>query len=485
MGAKRGLQRKRTSGTTPWSRVLVVAGVLLLTSGLEAQVTEGEDASQQRAVPAAWTGDSGVVIAVTDDAGSPVPGVTVELRLEEQSGGFAVQTDAEGRITVEGLAAGEWQIDLRREGFMLVTAYLRLDPGKDPELGFSSRQRTGTFWAPLNAVFLPTDLPLTSAASTGRRSAKATRKEADRVRKQARRDEERAERRQRRGQLARVVEPAEPPRARPVGSEDDSETPTAVQTRRDEAPPPRASPQPRPDVESEPAAGVETTPTVAQAQPEAGPEAGETAEPPPPEPAAAVAEAPAGPRLLPNPDLLPAGPCPECRPGEWSVSVQLTASARAGELPCDTSAATEISSLIPEVAAALDERTAQFAGALAARDENDLVRLFAVDASSDLGSRLRSTVSEASCLPIAVVIPKGSKYIGFRYQAGERRFMGECPPDQDCQVSQARWRGPPKIVETDSVTVVHGTFENLHPRREREARLTVYFVPPRGWLPPG
>ena len=446
--------------------------------------TPASDVPEQRAVPAAWTGDSGVVIAVTDDAGSPVPGVTVEMRLEEQSGGFAVQTSGDGRVTIEGLAAGEWQVDLRREGFMLITAYLRLDAGKDPELGFSSRQRTGTNWAPLNAVFLPTDVPVTSAAATGRRSPKATRRDIQRTRKQARKEEGRAERRQRRGQLARVVEEPAPPReaaAKPApATEQAQNTPTAdddgATDERRVASPSRDQPPTRDDAAAATARPTTLAPATAEAEPPPAPE---------PEPVVESPAAPVGPRLLPNPNLLPAGACPECRPGEWSVSVQVTAAVRDGELPCDASVSAPVADLAESVGAALDERTSAFAGALAASDENDLVRLFAADTSADLGRRLRRLARTSSCLPVAVVIPAGAKYIGFRYQAGERRFMGECPPDQECQISEARWLGAPEIVETESVTIVHGVFENLHRRREREPRLTVYFVPPRGWLPPG
>ena len=86
-----------------------------------------------------WSGANGFRVLVTDDAGRPVPEVTVVVRLAEadRSGGPPpMLTDGAGALEIRDLAAGEWEIQLRRQGFMIVNSYLRLEDGKRPQVGF-------------------------------------------------------------------------------------------------------------------------------------------------------------------------------------------------------------------------------------------------------------------------------------------------------------------------------------------------------------
>ncbi len=219
-----------------------------------------------------WEGEQGVNVVVTDEQGQPVSGVLVVFRFGEGGlRGPSLTTGDDGTALVEGLAAGEWQVDLRRESFMLVTSYLRLEPEKDPELAFSSRQRTGSYWAPLTVVFLAPGVDPGGGVGAGTVSPKKAAKQQAREERRLAKAAEREEKRFRRGRGARVV-------ASVVPSQGDAPQPT----RSSRAPAPRGR-------------------------------------------AAATG-------LVGDGDLLPAGACRECREGEWSLTTSIRVPA--GGAPC-------------------------------------------------------------------------------------------------------------------------------------------------------
>jgi hypothetical protein len=188
--------------------------------------------------------------------------------------------------------------------------------------------------------------------------------------------------------------------------------------------------------------------------------------------------------MLRNPDLLPAGACPECRLGEWSVTARAAAAITPETAFCRDAARGDLEALASTIARGLDPRTAVFAGALRAEDSNDVLRLLPAADRAEVARRLDALQTADSCPVVGVVLPAGARYIGFRYQVSERNTTSECLMGQDCQVGEAAWRGEPVVLATDSVTVVIGTFENRSRRRERTALLTAYFQPQRSWLPP-
>ena len=138
-----------------------------------------------------WSGGRAFRITVSDDAGQPVPEVRVIVRLAEadRSGGPPpLLTNDAGIAEVTGLAAGEWEVELMRQGFMIVNSYVRLEDGKRPQVGFTSSQRTGPFWAPMKVSYSSLGAA-TQAASAG--SARS-------MNRAQRRAERRAEQRERR-----------------------------------------------------------------------------------------------------------------------------------------------------------------------------------------------------------------------------------------------------------------------------------------------
>ncbi len=418
-----------------------------------------------------WSGDRAFRITVSDDAGQPVPEVRVIVRLAEadRSGGPPpLLTNDAGIAEVTGLAAGEWEVELMRQGFMIVNSYVRLEDGKRPEVGFTSSQRTGPFWAPMKVSYSSLGAA-TQAASAG---------SAQSMNRAQRRAERRAEQRERRLEgenVARVVEPPAveappaPPPAPPV-EEPAPAAPVVAVAQPEEPPPIVETPAPEPaEVVEQPAPEPEPVAVVEQPAPEPVPE---------PEPVVV--------RLLANPTLLRAGACPECAPGEWSVSSHWPAEARTGET---TACAADLAGRLERVAAiverSLPEEFRAYTGALASPEGNDVLRLLPPLIRAEVQELLIPVLDpERSCQVVGILLPRDARFVGFQYEAADLSARGGCLPEQPCDIGDARWRGNPVIHRHDHGTFVYGVFENLSRERPREANLKAYFRPPRGWLPP-
>ena len=436
-----------------------------------------------------WSGDHGIRVTVADDAGQPVPEVRVIVRLAEadRSGGPPpMLTNDQGVVEVTGLSAGEWEVELMRQGFMIVNSYLRLEDGKRPQVGFTSSQRTGPFWAPMHVSY----------SSLGAASATARAGSARAMNRAQRRAERRAEQRERRlqqGDVARVVEPPPAPAQEPVVvAEQPVPEPEAVAVVEQPAAEPESvavAEQPAQEPESiavvaQPAAAPE--PIVVAERPAPEPQPEDVAERPAPEPAPEPEPAPVVVRLLANPTLLPAGACPECAPGEWSVSSHWPAEPRTTETTaCAGDLAGRLERVAGTVEQSLPEEFLAYTGALASPEGNDVLRLLPPENRAEVQELLIPVLDpERSCQVIGVLLPSDVRFVGFQYEAADLSARGGCLPEQPCDIGDAGWRGNPVIHRHDHGTLVYGVFENLSPDTRREANLKVYFRPPRGWLPP-
>jgi len=390
-----------------------------------------------------WSGSNGFQVVVTDDAGQPLPGVTVMVFLAEpdRSGGPPpLLTDASGMAEVSGLSAGEWQVELRREGFMIVSSYLKLEDGKRPQVGFTSRQRTGPFWAPMNVGYSSLGVD-TAAVSAG--SARAM----TRAQRRAERRAEQRARRLRSENVARVVEPPPEPPEAPAAQ------PVAVAEQPVVDPP------------------VEKRPAAAAPEPAREPEA---------------AAEPEVVRLLPNRTLLRAGACPECGPGEWSVASNWPAEPRTAEtVACAPDLVERMERVAKIVEDSLPVRFRVYAGSLVEPTGNDVLRLLPGEVRTEVQELLGPILDpERSCQVLGIFLPHGARFIGFQYEVADLESRGSCLPEQPCEIGEAAWRGNPVIHSHQHGTFVYGVFENLSPERRREANFKAYFRPPRGWLPP-
>jgi hypothetical protein len=243
-----------------------------------------------------WTGPAGVGVEVRDEGGQPIPGAAVVLVPGGTAGAEAppfVFTDASGRVEVRNLAEGEWQVEVRAAGYMIFNGYLKLAGAAAPEVGFSSRQRTGTFWQPLQVRFFvpgsPGDAMMVASTKEERKDEKKRVEERQELEKQEKKAQERAEARDRRrtrptggAEVARLREPT--PTAPPPQPAAEAEPPTQV-------------------AEARPPGDARETGGAPAPQPEAAERAEEAAAPPPPPepPAAPPRDQPRAPAADPAP----------------------------------------------------------------------------------------------------------------------------------------------------------------------------------------
>jgi hypothetical protein len=126
--------------------------------------------------------------------------------------------------------------------------------------------------------------------------------------------------------------------------------------------------------------------------------------------------------------------------------------------------------------------TASARGALATLAAN------AGTASGPWAGPLRSLVGgeppPSPCGVAAVVLPAGAKFVGYRYEAADARGSADCVGDQECGIGEARWLGHPNLERGAGQTIVWSVIENRATEGVRQGRLTVYFRPPPGWIPP-
>jgi hypothetical protein len=416
-------------------------------------------------------------IEVRDKGGRPVQGAAVTIA---GPAGATLQgrTSDIGRVVFADLAPGEWGVTIEHPDFMRFAGWVDTKPGKVAKESFSTQVATERSWLPIRVTYF----------APASRDAKAA---------------------QARPPQTAVSPP--PPTARPSpGPAPPTPTPTAAASSRAETPPaphrasepiaqpapapapvaapakpalPSASPSaaPAPAAAPEPsvasaasAASAASTPSAAPAAPKA-PTSAPTPVPAPP-PAAATPPV-ARPRepLTPQPsqaqeqrpEALPApvaatpprgaapaepspyrsralATCPECKPGEWAASAQIATLAGAG---CE-----------PGAAARLE---AEFSAAVAG-------------VTTGVWSS-----GEAACRLLAVRLPHGGRFLGYRFEAEDNRRAADCVGAEPCPVGEARFLGHPTVRKGDGPWI-WAIFEN-RAGTPRLARLTAFFAAPPGW----
>lgn len=180
------------------------------------------------------------------------------------------------------------------------------------------------------------------------------------------------------------------------------------------------------------------------------------------------------------------GSCTECRSGEWSASAEVVAapapSGKATACPRRMSAAGERAAQLLGEAGELELRS--FAGPALSVDSPD-ARPLLEDTPRDEIENLLDPDADASCRWVGVVLPKGARFIGFRFEAADASHLGDCLPNRECAIGRCTWVSAPRVERGASATVVHALFVNQASDRPRRGRLTAYFLPPRaGWSPP-
>lgn len=178
-----------------------------------------------------------------------------------------------------------------------------------------------------------------------------------------------------------------------------------------------------------------------------------------------------------------AGTCRECQEGEWAVASEQPA-ARAGD---PSNCTDEFFAMVQEGAELLADTPASRLSSYAGPALTAMWRIEPGPARSRLQELLPPvTDPESNCQMAGVVLPAGADYSGYVVEAWDSLGGRSCRAGMSCAVGQAIWVDQPTIVEGKERIVVYEVFKNRSTRRERRARLTIYFQPPSAdWAPSG
>ena len=419
-----------------------------------------------------WSGPARVGVRVRNERGRPLPAALVTLRYTEVqpvTGPPAVETGSNGVVEIRGLAPGRWVLEVSHPGFMSYVATLRLEEGGKAEALFEAMQKSGESLIPLVVkLFEPRPGPPTFPAP---------------------------------GDL--TMTPPAAPEARPAPEEPPPERlpEPAAEPPAEEAPPPAAeSPAPAsPPVEDAPPPVAEppaqASPPVEESPPPAA-EPPAPASPPAEEAPPPVAEPPAmaSPQAAPAPPPAPRvfatlrsfrdGGCVECKRGEWAVSAEQMAGAAGGSgAPACAGGPDPTIAEAVRLLAGSNLELAAYAGPLL------LAERPAAATDPEAAARLRDLLASrtdpaAPCQLVALLLPKGARYIGYQFEAADAADRASCLAGKDCLDGRGRWLADPVVEKGAAATVIYATFENRSPRGPLRPRLTAYFVPPSPeWAP--
>jgi hypothetical protein len=404
-------------------------------------------------------------VEIKDKAGKPVIGATVLLTAGPgNASGSGTTTGDGGRAVFYDLAAGEWTLEVRHQDYMRFTGYVELKAGKAPKETFSNQIATDRSWTPMKVTyFTPTGADSTAASPATPLPARPAPPAPPTPTTTARPSTPAP-------QPPAPPAPALPPPAPRAASEATPPTPAPAPASPAPTPAPAAAPQQAPSAPPAtrpappPSTPAPAKPTPAPPTPSAPPA------PPPVTPPVARPVAPlTSPQASTPPPSLRApsgapleavapgavyrsradGTCAECKPKEWAMTLEAMVSASAGaDDRCDHA-------LPPTRPATMSE---------------------------DFWLS-----EDRACRTLAIRLPAGARFVGYRYEAEDNRARGDCNGPEPCPVGEARFLAHPAIERGPSSgagagTWISATFENAA-RTPRRVRLTAYFAPAAGWTP--
>lgn len=404
-----------------------------------------------------WQGSGAIGVEVRDAAKRPVPGVQVRLQyaeVEPSVGPPPFRTDSDGRVTVWSLAEGLWRIEVREGDRPALYAVLRVEAGKKAEVTAGPIRNAGA--RPLELSFFKVESPAPRREPTAPvRPAPAQEKREPSSPEAAR---------------------ASPPAVRPA--------PAPAQPSAPSTPP---SPSPAPAPEATPVPAPAAPPPPVETPPVPPPAASEPSPPPVPAAPPASSSPPPEPEPVPQPGLeatssvtsFEGATCSGCKPGEWAVTTgQVAAPASGGASGgCSDELIGHLDDglrqVTREAAGVLsgytgplfDPATGEGAAVLDGPVREELARLMGAHAAGD-----------SSCQVLAVVLPSGARYSGYRYEAWDTAGGGDCRTPQECSIGTCDWLGHPHVQKTGGVTLLYAVFQNRSPDRPRLGRLVVYFT---------
>jgi len=389
-----------------------------------------------------WSGPASFEVRVEDERGRAMAGAEVALAwlaVEGSEGPASVVTDAKGRLALGGLAPGRWALEVRHPGYMTFRATIVIGADAKPVIESAAQQNVPGARAPMRVRLGKAGGNVVAARPVARPAAAVET-----------------------APVATAPAPTPAPAPRPVAVPTPTPTP---------APAPTPAPTPVPTATPTPAPAPPAVPTATPAptamptpRPTAAPTPMPTPEPtaapvpeplptqePAPVPPAPTPGPPPAPVPLPVPTVTPPPPaarsvapaprpaaprtCYECRPGEQALWTEVRLEA-GGTCPAD----------------------------LRARLETAFV--------GDLES-LRASLP-AGCALLRVDLPRGTRFVGFRYEATGERTPADCLPGRPCPAGECRFPGDPVIKRGES-TAVLALFES-NAAAARTGALTVYYT---------
>lgn len=431
----------------------------------------------------AWEGPGAMGVKVKGRGGR-LEGAMVTLRYHGSGGPVEAQTNKKGEARLQGLALGEWEVEIHHHSHMTFVARVRLPRDGKAQVVFAAHQAAGASGPPMSVKFFKVKgrrasvpAPPTQVAVVPKQPAAPQRPKSnsDPVRTAepvyvAPESEEEA--------VAEIAEPK--PQAPEVASV--HEKPQGEIEKDEPLPEPieKVAPVPPPTVAvtsveepSAPPVEVASTPAPEQAPVEEESQSA-TPESSPAEAAvlADVEEKPMGAQYADNSSssqwLRESGTCPDCKPGESAVSVGRWVQLRRQNVACSNSIET-LNPLVREICGS--SRLGEYVGPIIDPDSDRVFQALGEVAPS----LAEALLGDEPCEVVAVVLPPGAKYTGYSYGARDSLDRGACISGNDCQIGAARWVGDPVVEKGAHRTVVYGYFENHSPEEARFAELTVYF----------
>ena len=425
-----------------------------------------------------WRGPAALEVQVEDAKGRNLAGAEILLiYLSPEGGGSlpAVLTDANGRANIGGLAAGRWTVEVRHAGHMSFRAELALSADGKPLVQSASHRMAPGATSTMKIKFSRGrgGAPAPAAPAPAPPAEIVPVKPPPPV-----------------AEVAEVA-PAPAPVPAPMAPKDPKapvkDSPPAAPVALAPTPVPAPVAPRAPVKELPPAAPVAPapppvpTPAEAKARVKELSPAAPVAPAPPPVPAPAVAETPVGdvaPVVKPAP--APAQPptvAPAALPAETPPPAPTPAIAPAVAPPPAPAAA-----LLPAAPAPARGRLCVEcpAGESAAWGEAAIEGGATVGCPVDLPARLKSVdlvaagalsaelaAAGTGCRVIAVELPAGARFTGFRYEAQSAGVTADCLPGRGCPAGGCRFPNEPVLRVEGNRTVLLVGFESTAPDLRR------------------
>ncbi|MEO8276069.1 MAG: carboxypeptidase-like regulatory domain-containing protein [Thermoanaerobaculia bacterium] len=398
-----------------------------------------------------WRGPVTLDVLVEDAKGKNIPGAEILLVYLSPDGGGSlpsVLTDSDGKASIGGLAAGQWNAEVRHAGHMSYRAELALAAdGKPAVLSAAhqmapgavstmkvhfSRGRGGVVPTPQTTAVAPSPNPaIASGAAPAPAPAPVVVSPAGPSPAEPK--------------ASAGVEPAKPPVAPPVA-------PPAAPVAPPVAAPSVVSPQPVPA----PASGPAPAPAAASApKPDVPGPRPSSAPVPAPAPAPVPPPVVAPPKPVAPPPALSSAPPVVAPPAPVAASAASAAAIPARQRLCVECPAGE--------AAAWGE--AAIEGGATAGCPADLGARLAKVALADVAA-LSASVG-AGCRVIEVDLPAGARFTGFRYESSSAGLTADCLPGRGCPAGGCRFPIEPVLRQDGNRTILLVAFESTAPDLRR------------------